>query len=190
MLSSTISAGSILLGACGCREGRLHYATFGYVYSLISPPSRWRRWTTPSSSGVRGAIRPAGGAWSRPKHAGHRLAVSAPPRTRTPNPRIKSPNPVISCWFGACRLVSFLQVSDESLCRPVSARTVHLHGHRAPIEHRGRQPVLERRTRWGSGEGLEAADFPSARPASPAGRAQAPSSLPHRAGPRAPTPDR
>jgi hypothetical protein len=60
----------------------------------------------------------------------------APPGTRTPNPRIKSPNPVMSSWFGWCRPVPFPQASDEPLCRPVSAQTGHLPGPRAPMEHR------------------------------------------------------
>ena len=68
--------------------------------------------------------------------AGQGPVTGAPPGTRTPNPRIKSPNPTISSWFDWCRLVSFPQASDESLCRHVSARAGCLGGHRAPIEHR------------------------------------------------------
>jgi hypothetical protein len=56
-----------------------------------------------------------------------------------------------------CWLVSFPQLSDESLCRRVSGNAGDFRGHRAPIEHRDRQPVLDRRTRRGSGEGVEAA---------------------------------
>jgi len=50
-------------------------------------------------------------------------------------------------WF---RLVSFPQLSDESLCRRVSGNAGYFRGHRAPIEHRDRQPVLDRQTRRGS----------------------------------------
>ena len=32
--------------------------------------------------------------------------------------RVKSPNPVISSWFGVCRVMSFPQVSDERLVSP------------------------------------------------------------------------
>jgi hypothetical protein len=61
-----------------------------------------------------------------------------------------------------CRLVLFPQVGDETLCRRVSDSAGYFRGHRAPIEHRDRQPVLDLRTRRGSGEGVEAADFWSA----------------------------
>jgi hypothetical protein len=98
----------------------------------------------------------------RCKHAGQGLAVSAPPGTRTPKPRIKSPNPVISSGFGLCQLVSFPQVSDESPCRRVPSSAAPVHGHRALMEHRDRQSVLHRRTRWGSGATAEAADYGSA----------------------------
>jgi hypothetical protein len=83
----------------------------------------------------------------------------APPGTRTPNPRIESPNPVMSSWFGACRLVPFPQASDEPLCRPVSAQAGYLPGRRAPMEHRYWHLVLDRQTGWGSGGTVEAADF-------------------------------
>jgi hypothetical protein len=62
-----------------------------------------------------------------------------PPGTRTPNPRIDS--------------------SDEWQCHRVSRSAGYFRGHRAPIEHRDWQSVLNRRTRRGSGEGVEAADF-------------------------------
>jgi integrase/recombinase XerC len=39
--------------------------TCEYVYSLITPPSRRRRWTARSSAGSGGAVRPAGGVWLR-----------------------------------------------------------------------------------------------------------------------------
>ena len=94
--------------------------------------------------------------------AGQRPATGAPPGTRTPNPRIKSPNPVISSGFGLCQLVSFPQVSNELPCRWVSSSASPVHGHRALMEHRDRQSVLHRRTRWGSGATAEAADFGSA----------------------------
>jgi hypothetical protein len=68
----------------------------------------------------------------------------------------------MSSWFGSCRHVSFPQASDESLCRPVPAHAGYVRGHRAPMEHRDRQPVLHRRTSWGSGETVDAADFRSA----------------------------
>jgi hypothetical protein len=45
--------------AVGCRECRPGSATCGYLHSLITPPSRLRRWTTRSTSGGGGAIRPA-----------------------------------------------------------------------------------------------------------------------------------
>jgi hypothetical protein len=61
-----------------------------------------------------------------------------------------------------CRLVPFPQLSNEPLCRRVSGNTGYFRGHRAPIEHREPQPVLDRRTRRGSGEGVEASDFQSA----------------------------
>jgi hypothetical protein len=87
--------------------------------------------------------------------------VSAPPGTRTPNPRIKSPNPVISSGFGLGQRVSFPQVSNESPGRRVPSSAAPVHGHRAPMEHRDRQSVLHRRTRWGSGGAVKAADFGS-----------------------------
>jgi hypothetical protein len=89
----------------------------------------------------------------------------APPGTRTPNPRIKSPNPVVSPRSDWCRLVSSPQLSHASLCRRVSGSAGYFRGHRAPIEHRDWQPVLDLRTSWSSGE---AADFRSA------GRGRAP----------------
>ena len=94
--------------------------------------------------------------------AGQSPATGAPPGTRTPNPRIKSPNPVISSGFGLCQLVSFPQVGNESPCRPVPSSAAPEHGHRALLEHRDRQPVLHRRTRLGSGATADAADFGSA----------------------------
>ena len=87
--------------------------------------------------------------------------MSAPPGTRTPNPRIKSPNPVISSGFGLGQRVSFPQVSNESPGRRVPSSAAPVHGHRAPMEHRDRQSVLHRRTRWGSGGAVKAADFGS-----------------------------
>jgi hypothetical protein len=71
-------------------------------------------------------------------------------------------NPVISSGFGLCQLVSFPQVSNESPCRRVASSAAPVHGHRALMEHRDRQSVLHRRTRWGSGATAEAADFGSA----------------------------
>ena len=94
--------------------------------------------------------------------AGQSPATGAPPGTRTPNPRIKSPNPVISSGFGLCQLVSFPQVGNESPCRRVPSSAAPVHGHRALMEHSDRQSVLHRRTRWGSGATAEAADFGSA----------------------------
>ena len=95
--------------------------------------------------------------------AGQKPATGAPPGTRTPNPRIKSPNPVISFGFGLCQLVSFPQVSNESPGRRVPSSAAPVHGHRALMEHRDRLSVLHRRTRWGSGGAVKAADFGSAR---------------------------
>jgi hypothetical protein len=83
------------------------------------------------------------------ERAGQGLAMSAPPGTRTPNPRIKSPNLVLSSWFGSCRLVPFPQASDEPLCRPMSAQAGYLPGHRAPMEHHDWHLVLDRQTGWG-----------------------------------------
>jgi hypothetical protein len=94
--------------------------------------------------------------------AGPWPATGAPPGTRTPNPRIKSPNPVMSSGFGLCQLVSFPQVGDEPLCRPMSAQAGYLPGHRAPMEHRDWRLVLDRQTGWESGGTVEAADFGSA----------------------------
>jgi hypothetical protein len=68
--------------------------------------------------------------------------LGAPPGTRTPNPRIKSPNPVISSGFGLCQLVSLPQVSNKAPCRCVPFGVDPFHGHRALIEHRDRGSVL------------------------------------------------
>jgi hypothetical protein len=65
-------------------------------------------------------------------------STGAPPGTRTPNPRIKSPNTVISFGYGLCQLVSFPQVSNESLCRRVPSSAAPVHGYRALMEHRDR----------------------------------------------------
>ena len=88
--------------------------------------------------------------------------MSAPPGTRTPNPRIKSPNLVMLFWFGVCRVMPFPQVSDGRLCRPMSAQAGYLPGHRAPMEHRDRHLVLDRQTGLGEPGTVEAADFWSA----------------------------
>jgi hypothetical protein len=52
---------------------------------------------------------------------------------------------------GACRLVSFPQVSVGGWCRRVSADVDCLRRHRAPMEHRDRRPVLHLRPTRGSG---------------------------------------
>jgi hypothetical protein len=82
--------------------------------------------------------------------AGQKPATGAPPGTRTPNPRIKSPDPAVSPQSGACRLVSFPQVGAGGRCRHVSVDVGYFHGHRAPIEHRTRWSVLDRRTKRGA----------------------------------------
>jgi hypothetical protein len=46
-------------------------------------------------------------------------------------------------WLDWCRLVSFPQLSHKLLCRRVSGSAGCFHGHRAPIEHRYWQPVLD-----------------------------------------------
>ena len=61
-----------------------------------------------------------------------------------------------------CQLVSFPQVSNESPGRRVPSSAAPAHGHRALMEHRDRLSVLHRRTRWGSGGAVKAADFGSA----------------------------
>jgi hypothetical protein len=68
----------------------------------------------------------------------------------------------VSLRLDWCRLVPFPQLTVESLCRRVSGDAGYSRGHRAPIEHRGRQSVLDRRPRRGSGEGDEEADSWSA----------------------------
>ena len=88
--------------------------------------------------------------------AGQGPVTGAPPGTRTPNPRIKSPNRVISSEFDSCRLMSFPQVSNESPGRRVPSSAAPVHGHRALMEHRDRQSVLHRRTGWGSGGAVNA----------------------------------
>ena len=56
--------------------------------------------------------------------AGQRPATGAPPGTRTPNPRIKSPNPAMPARSSACRLMSFPHARGGShgavVCRLVS----------------------------------------------------------------------
>ena len=94
--------------------------------------------------------------------AGQGPATGAPPGTRTPNPRIKSPNLAVPARSAACWPVSFAQVGAGYRCRRVSVGVGCFRGHRAPMEHRDRQPVLDRRWRRGSGDGVEAADFRSA----------------------------
>jgi hypothetical protein len=83
------------------------------------------------------------------KCAGQRLAVSAPPGTRTPKPRIKGPNLVMSSRFDFCQPVPVLQVSDESRCRRMPAQADYLRGHRALMEHHDWHLVLDRQTGWG-----------------------------------------
>ena len=77
------------------------------------------------------------------------MSCGAPPGTRTPNPRIKSPNPVMSPRSGACQPVLSSQVSVGGRCRRVPAGVGCLRGHRAPIAHRRRQSVLHLGRRGG-----------------------------------------
>ena len=70
--------------------------------------------------------------------AGQGPATGAPPGTRTPNSRIKSPNPAMPARSSACRLMTFPHASGGSHGRGVSAGVGYLRGHRAPMEHRDR----------------------------------------------------
>jgi hypothetical protein len=54
--------------------------------------------------------------------------------------------------YRSCRDLGLSQVSGGPPCRYVSARAGSLRGHRAPMEHRDRRPVLDRRTTRGVAE--------------------------------------
>ena len=65
--------------------------------------------------------------------AGQGPATGAPPGTRTPNSRIKSPNPAMPARSSACRLMSFPHARGGSHGGGVSAGLGYLRGH---TEHR------------------------------------------------------
>ena len=50
---------------CGCRESHPGYATCGYSYSWMSPPSRSRRTTATSSAGGDDGVSLDGGFWPK-----------------------------------------------------------------------------------------------------------------------------
>jgi len=75
--------------------------------------------------------------------AGQRPARGAPPGTRTPNPRIKSPNLVVSRQVAGCRPKSILRATANVPCRRMPSDVGSFHGHRALIEHRDSAPVLD-----------------------------------------------